>query len=263
MCVAAGWIWRKSRHERHADLALLSQGLTSDERRVMEKVAPLSRFLTSEQRRRWEGTVRLFLARKTFVPCQGMRVDNDVRLSVAGQACLLLAGRPDLGVYPDLSTIYLHPSTYVRRDDRAIGGGAIATDEDAAFDGESWDHGAVVLSVRAVRESFRALDGFNVVLHEFAHQFDSMAGSSDACPPMSAKLQPAWKSCLEEHYRQLCGADDRGEDPFLDPYGAESPVEFFAVAVEAFLELGPEFEAEHPRLYGMFQEVFGLDPARW
>jgi Mlc titration factor MtfA (ptsG expression regulator) len=229
----------------------------------MEKVAPLSRFLTPSQRTRWEGAVRLFLARKTFVPCQGTRVDNDIRLSVAGQACLLLAGRPDLEVYPELSTIYLHPSTYVRRDDRSIGGGAIATDEEASFDGESWDHGAVVLSVRSVRLSFRFLDGFNVVLHEFAHQFDSMAGGSDGCPPMPAGLMIDWKHALDDHFHALRAADDRGEDPFLDPYGAESPVEFFAVAVEAFLELGPEFEAEHPKLYGMLREVFGMDPARW
>lgn len=257
------WIWRGSRRRRLADTALMEGELTSDERRVMERVAPLCRFLTDGQRKRWEGAVRLFLARKTFIPCQGSRVDNDVRLSIAGQACLLLAGRPDLEVYPELTTIYLHPGSYVRRDDRSIGGGAIATDEEATFDGESWDHGAVVLSVRSVRASFRFLDGFNVVMHEFAHQLDAMAGGSDGCPPMPARLLPGWKVALDEHHRALGEADDRGEDPFLDPYGAESPVEFFAVAVESFFELGPQFESEHPKFYGMLREVFGLDPARW
>jgi len=263
--VVAGviWILRSSRRRRIADRALLSQSLDPDQRRVLDRVAPLSRFLSPDQRRRWEGAVRLFLERKTFVPCQGVRVDNDVKLSVAGQACLLLAGRPDLDVFPELSTIYLHPATYVRRDDRALGGGAIATDEEAAFDGESWDHGAVVLSVRSVRWSFRDLDGFNVVIHEFAHQLDAMAGGSDGCPPMPAHRLAQWRSVLDAHYRELCQADDRGEDPFLDPYGAESPVEFFAVAVEAFFELGPEFELEHPRLYAAMREVFGLDTARW
>jgi hypothetical protein len=136
-------------------------------------------------------------------------------------------------------------------------------EENVEFDGESWDRGAVVLSAKAVRQSSRRPDGFNVVLHEFAHQFDAMDGVSDGCPPMPRELRVRWASVMAEEYEALCRADRKGKDTFLDPYGAESPAEFFAVAVEAFFELPVDLREEHPRIHELLVGVFATDPARW
>jgi len=255
--------WLHGRWRRRERSALLGRNLTQEERARLEKVAPLCRRLPAALRGRWEGTVRLFLEEKTFVGCMGLSVDDDLRLAVAGQACLLLAGRPDLDVYPELSTVYVHPTTYVRRDEWSLDGGMAVSEDNVEFDGESWDRGAVVLSAKAVRQSSRRPDGFNVVLHEFAHQFDALDGVSNGAPPMPRALQRRWAPAMQAAWERLVEADRRRRRTFLDPYGAESPAEFFAVLTETFLELPWDLELEHPDLFALLAELFGFDPRGW
>jgi Mlc titration factor MtfA (ptsG expression regulator) len=49
----------------------------------------------------------------------------------------------------------------------------------------------------------------------------------------------------------------------LDPYGASSPAEFFAVATESFFEQPHALAARHPELYAEFQRYFRVDPRDW
>jgi Mlc titration factor MtfA (ptsG expression regulator) len=47
----------------------------------------------------------------------------------------------------------------------------------------------------------------------------------------------------------------------LDPYGAEAPGEFFAVACEAFFVTPHDLQAEHGELYRLLSAFFRQDPA--
>ena len=47
----------------------------------------------------------------------------------------------------------------------------------------------------------------------------------------------------------------------LDPYGEEDPVEFLAVAVEAFFELPLAMRRRHREMYEILRDYFGQDPA--
>jgi len=58
-------------------------------------------------------------------------------------------------------------------------------------------------------------------------------------------------------------AADDGEPTVLDPYGAEDPAEFFAVATETFFERPTELEQRHPRLYEQLRRFYRQDPAAW
>ena len=263
VALAAAFTLLRARRRSRERSRIRSQKLTEAEESLMFRIAPLCKRIPTSLRERWEGKVRLFLAEKTFVGCQDLEVTDELRLAVAGQACLLLAGREDLDVFPDLSTIYLHPTSYVRRDEWALEGGASVREEGVAFDGESWDQGAVVLSVKAVREGSRRMDGFNVVLHEFAHQFDAMDGTTDGCPPMPPALRPDWAKTMQFEFNALVRADRKGVETFLDPYGAESPAEFFAVSVESFFEMPLDLRTEHPEMHRLFALAFGTDPAGW
>jgi Mlc titration factor MtfA (ptsG expression regulator) len=263
VAAVAVWMALRARSARSARKALLGRKLSESELRTVFAAAPLCKRLPADLRPRWEGLVRLFLSEKVFVGCKGLEVTDDLRLAVAGQACLLLVARPDLDAFPDLSTLYLHPTTYVRRDEWSLEGGASVAEEDVEFDGESWDRGAVVLSAKAVRQSSRKPDGFNVVIHEFAHQFDALDGASDGCPPIPSALRAEWKAVMSAGWEALCQADRRGAWTFLDPYGAESPAEFFAVLVETFFELPGDLKAEHPDLHSLLVRAFGTDPLEW
>lgn len=253
---------RARRHRRDRE-RIRHRKLTPDELSRMFRLAPLCKRLPASLRERWEGAVRLFLAEKTFVECQDLEVDDDLRLAVAGQACLLLLADGDRDVYPDLTTIYLHPTSYVRRDERSLGGGASIRQEGIAYDGESWTRGAVVLSAAAVRHGSIEMDGFNVVLHEFAHQFDAMDGVTDGCPPMPSESRLEWARTMLSEFEAHRHATSLGHHTFLDPYGAENPAEFFAVCVETFFELPGALRETHPDIHRLFAAVFGTDPEKW
>lgn len=239
---------------------LLATPLSVEQLAILQARVPLSRNLPDDLRARLERRVQVFLDEKTFLGCRGVVVDDVMRTTVAGHACLLLMGQADDDAYPDLSTIYLYPSTYVRRDEWALDGGVVVRNEGMAFDGESWDRASVVLSLSAVQEGLEEFDGFNVVLHEFAHQFDALDGDANGCPPMGGELRRRWAPAMKRAWDELVKADRRGRETFLDPYGAESPAEFFAVLTEAFFELPRELEEAHPDLFPLMREAYGLDP---
>lgn len=256
-------LYVRHRRSTRARKTLFDTPLPPYARAVLRARVPLSRNLSEVQRKRLEGLVQLFLAEKTFIGCRALNVNEVMKVTVAGHACLLLLGQDAMDVYPDLSTIFLYPSTYVRRDEWALDGGVVVREEGAAFDGESWDQSCVVLSLKAIREGVRDFDGFNVVIHEFAHQFDSLSGDSNGCPPMSKALHQRWAPAMRKAWDALVEDDRRGRETYLDPYGAQSPTEFFAVLTEEFFECPHGLEKEHPELFTLLQELYGIDPREW
>jgi Mlc titration factor MtfA (ptsG expression regulator) len=121
----------------------------------------------------------------------------------------------------------------------------------------------VVLSWEALGEAGHVAEGgINVVIHEFAHKLDMRNGEADGVPPLHAGMDPReWKAVLGEAWEGFCDAVERGRDTWLDPYGAEDPAEFFAVASEAFFEAPQELRRRYPRLYGQFVLFYRQDPA--
>ena len=66
---------------------------------------------------------------------------------------------------------------------------------------------------------------------------------------------------IDAEYEAFCDRVDAGEDTLLDPYAAQAPEEFFAVASEAFFVAPQDFRAEHPRVHGLLVTFFRQDPA--
>ncbi len=208
-------------------------------------------------RHRLLGSMQVFLAEKYFEGCGGLELNDTMRVTVAAHACLLLMGR-DADFYPRLRTILIYPTAfYVNREEENELG--LVEEIDDFQEGESWDSGAVVLSWRDVLHDTRKLDGRNVILHEFAHQLDDQG----VIAPQDATACADWESVLQQHYEAHQVRLERGLPTFLDPYGAEAPHEFFAVATEAFFELPVQFRRKLPALYEALRQSWGVNPATW
>lgn len=257
----AGWWWRERRETRLRRSRLLDTPLPENVVEVLRRTVPVYARLEPLLQKRVDGKFNVFLAEKTFVGCKDVVVSDALKWTVAGHACLMLAGRDDDWVYDDLSEVLVHPLTWRREDSVSLGDGLEIREPWAAFDGESWTHGPVILSRGAIRRSVRDLDGYNVIFHEFAHQIDAENGAMEGCPVLPAALKPRWAKVMGAEYDRLVKDDENGVDTFLDPYGAEHPSEFYAVAVESFLEIPDKFRLEHPELFQVLAESFGFDPA--
>jgi MtfA peptidase len=228
---------------------------------VVDRNVPLTARLSPEARNTLEGLIQVFLDDKTFEGCGGLEMTDEIRLTVAAQACLLLVGLDVDDPYPSLDVVRVYPQGY--RAPTKVSDGLVVVEQLDHRLGESSGRGYVVLSWRDVlRGSREPADGANVVLHEFAHQLDAQSGAANGAPVLGASEHYGpWAQALGQAYEQLIHDVAAQRPTAIDPYGATNPAEFFAVAVEAFFERPSRLHREHPELYGVLATYFRQDPA--
>jgi len=259
LVVLAGLLVPPLLRRRRRRLAF-DQALPEPLRAAIARNVLVTRSLPRDLSRRLEGLVISFLAEKQFVGCNGLAITDEVRATIAAQACLLLLGR--LGLYDELQSILVYPGAFWVEDEVHDDDGLV-TQRRRELSGEAWDSHRIILSWEDIAGTARRpADGYNVVLHEFAHYLDA-EGRGLAPLPRKSRAIDAWHRDLVAEYEALCDAVDRGEPTFLDPYAAEDEVEFFAVVSEEFIECPAELRMAHARLYALMHEFYGIDPAAW
>ena len=231
--------------------------------KILDRNVPLYRYLPEPLQMQLRGYIQIFLAEKKFVGCGRLTITDDVRVTIAAQACLLLLSQKER-FYPKLNAIYVYPTAFFVKTTESLGGFVIE-EKTVGRRGESWDRGIVVLSWADIQyDTTHGHDGNNVILHEFAHQLDQEDGSADGVPFLVHSVDRAtWARVFRQAYEQLQRDVQRGAKTVLDAYGATNPAEFFAVATEAFFERADLMERHHAELYDVLCHYYGLNPARW
>ncbi len=251
--------WMASRRRRR----LMRTPLPDDWRKIIDRNVPYCSCLPDAKRAELEGLVQVFLAEKSFEGAGGLEMTDEMRVTIAAQACILLLGR-EPRFYPGLQAIIVYPHAYVSEMERREPDGTVSDDPQTRL-GESWRQGALVLSWDDVmRGALGIRDGRNVVFHEFAHQLDYESGSADGAPLLEdGSMYAEWSRVLRSEYEKLVRDLRRGARTFIDPYGATNPAEFFAVVSEFFFERPRGMRARHPELYGQLKLFYKQDPAEW
>jgi MtfA peptidase len=220
--------------------------------------------LAADDRAELLGHARVLLEEKHFEGAGGLLMRDEVRVTIAAQAAVLLVHR-DTDYFPRLTTVIVYPTGYVATEATSDDGGLWSEGEEHLLGHTGRDLHALVLAWDDVKSGAAdPHDGQNLVLHEFAHQLDFEDGYSDGTPPLdSGASVRSWAEVLGHELEALRRAADAGDPTVLDPYGAEDPSEFFAVATEAFFERGEELLRHHPRLYEELRRFYRQDPAAW
>jgi hypothetical protein len=210
------------------------------------------------------GHIQVFLAEKRFEGCAGFAITDEVRVTIAAQACLLLLHRRT-DYFPNLLTILVYPLSYMVEEKRQIGEHLWEEGTVGRLGETGRRMGSLVLSWGAVKHGAADPDdGKNVVLHEFAHQLDFENGAADGVPELATHGQQlAWSAVMRSEFAALRAADESGIPTLLNTYGATDPVEFFAVSVEAFFEQPRALSAHHPKLYAELRTYFQQDPVEF
>lgn len=218
--------------------------------------------LTENEQNQLQELVQLFIAQKKFYGCQGLVLNDDIRVTIAAEACLLLLNR-NTGIYPRLRHILVYPHAFVAKHDAYNEDGTINAGKRGLL-GESWHYGKLILSWDDVTFGAANIhDGHNVTLHEFAHQLDSENGSSNGAPVLSSNSYQSWAKVLSREYRELQDAMQHHHRSVMDYYGATNPAEFFAVATETFFEKPEQLAKKHPALFAELQKFYRVNPAQW
>lgn len=227
-------------------------------RKLLKSQVPLYRRLPGQLKRELERRVQLFLSEKDFYGCDGFEVDDRVRLTIAGHACLLILAR-SYSDYDEVRSILVYPGAYYVTEPRQ--NGMVVDMEHQVRAGEASSFGQVVLSWDDCEHAVHAPDSdHNVILHEFAHQLDYLDGSADGAPPLASEQAQVWQQTMSEAYEQLQRSLSHHHKSWLDPYGATEPAEFFAVLTEAFFQQPAHLHRNQPRVYESLCDFYRINP---
>jgi Mlc titration factor MtfA (ptsG expression regulator) len=249
--VIARLVARRRRHH-------LGQAFPFAWERILRSNLGLFAQLTPMEQERLKNIVRVLVAEKEWTGCQGLQMTDEVRVTIAGAAAVLLLGR-EHDYYETVRSILVYPTTFEVPAEHADESGLVLRGKEPVL-GQAWYRGPVLLAWDEVLSDCRHLSaGRNVVLHEFAHQLD-FAGVPLA--PTGTDGIRRFGDVMQAEYTALVHASEQGRATLLDEYGATNPAEFFAVATECFFGQPLELLQLHPHLYEVLHDFYNQDSAR-
>jgi Mlc titration factor MtfA (ptsG expression regulator) len=229
---------------------------------VLAARLPVFSFLSPQEQSRLQQLIKQFIADKQFYGCGGLVITDEIRVTIAAEACLLLLNKGG-DIYPKLASVLVYPTGFLVEREQHQPDGTVASGEHSLL-GESWSNGKVILSWDDVEKGAADFtDGHNVVLHEFAHQLDAESGSTNGAPPLRRNSYKAWAAIFSENFEDLRASSLRGHQTVMDQYGATNPAEFFAVATETFFEKPHQLYDLYPDLYDELERYYQIDPRGW
>lgn len=220
--------------------------------------------LTPEEQAHLIQLVRVFVAEKRWEAAGGLTLTDEIKVTIAGNACVLVLALPH-DLYRQVESIIVYPSVvHAPPQTRSIFDvSAQLADQPMPILGQAFKRGPVIVVWDAVVRGGRdATDGYNVVFHEFAHKLDMLSGDADGVPPLGDRQQYArWVAVFQREWDALHERQAQGRPTFLDAYAGTNPAEFFAVATEQFFEQGKTMARRHPELYAVLRGFYRQDPA--
>tara|TARA_R110002020_G_scaffold15245_36_gene54477 strand:- start:2225 stop:2986 length:762 start_codon:yes stop_codon:yes gene_type:complete len=234
--------------------------LSDAQRAALARALPFLARLAPDRRDRLHGLVARFLAEKTITPLQGLELDDDQRLQLAGLACLPLLEFGAEGLH-GWRQVLVYPGAFrVQRRHHDEDTGVVDEWVDE-LSGEAWDQGPLVLSWDDIQaELAEPGEGYQLVVHEMAHKIDILDGAMDGTPPLPADWQREWARDFQAAYESFCRRVDDGEETPIDPYAAEAPEEFFAVASEYHFSAPALLAREMPAVARHLLRFYGESP---
>jgi Mlc titration factor MtfA (ptsG expression regulator) len=221
------------------------------------------RWLSGAERLALQGLVQVFVREKHWEGCGGLTLDDEIRVTVAAQACLLVLALPH-NLYENVESILVYPSTVVppEAEQGVFVRGPLVPRPRSPRLGEAHHRGPVVLAWDEVKRSGRSARGHNLVFHEFAHKLDMLDDRADGTPPLpDSGAYTRWVEVCAREFLTLRDEVERGAPSLIDDYGATDEAEFFAVATELFFDRPQDMQREHPDLYGVLRDFYRQDPA--
>ena len=249
--------WRRKR--------LLKKAFPNDWLPILKTNVPYYQHLPTHLQQKLRGLTHIFIREKQFEGCAGLELTDEIRVSIAAQASILLLGINDLSYfYEDLRSVLVYPKKYVAKIKQRNNGFFVEEGFEQRH-GEAWSHGYVILAWNEVQKGASDIqDGQNLVFHEFAHQLDYEYGATDQIEHGTEDSHfLSWARIVGDEYQKFLTSIQQNQQTLIDHYGATNLAEFFAVITELFFEKPRELQKKHPNLYDQLKEFYQQDPAAY
>jgi len=227
---------------------------------ILERNVKAYVLLDEDQQKHLRDLTQVFIAEKNWEGCGGLELTDEMRVTIAGSACLLILGR-EHDLMREVESILVYPSVVMlpAQERGFFDGRGIVNDGPTAVHGVAHGGGPVVLAWDSVQTgALNAKDGRNLVIHEIAHKIDFLDGAADGTPPLDTAAQRReWARVCSETFQ----AHVKGDEHVLRDYATTNEAEFFPVASEVFFERPKQLARDLPELYGVLREFYNLDLA--
>ena len=234
----------------------LSAPWPQDWEKILTQNSTHALLLKGDLRHKWQQTIQVLVAEKNWEGCGGLTMTDEVKVTVAAQAALMLLGMQH-DYFAKVRSIVVFPSTFElpkeEWEEQAVGVAGVAPPE-AVF--LSWDW--------ALYASKNISDGYSLVIHEFAHQLDFLDGYTNGCPRLQDKEQAQrWRAAMSAGYEEIQRDLENEGKTFLGENATSNPTEFFADLSECFFTIPGRLKDHYPAIYDVFVEYYRLDPLKW
>jgi Mlc titration factor MtfA (ptsG expression regulator) len=252
-----GWLRRRRRRQ------ILARPFPPSWLAILQENIPYYHYLSDSEKARLRDDLRIFIAEKSWEGCGGLVVTDEMKVTVAALACLLVVGLEPY-YFERVQSILLYPEGFKVPQREVLGDGVVLESEGEHL-GEAHYRGPVILSWAELLEDVRHPGrGRNLVFHEFAHQLDMLNGAVDGTPPLAAEeLARRWRRVMSGEFDRLRDMAEQSVPSLLDEYGAKDEGEFFAVATECFFDRPADLRRQHRSLYQVLRDYYRQDPAGW
>jgi Mlc titration factor MtfA (ptsG expression regulator) len=221
--------------------------------------SPYARSLPPAQRQQLRALTTRFIRAKSFEGAAGISVCDTMRARIAVHACLPILNL-GLEYYAEWVSIVIYPGDFRVRDEYMDDTGVVHRGI-VDLCGQSLAHGPMVLSWEAIQEEDQVPSDRDLVIHECAHKLDVLNGDANGFPPLHPGMSArAWSQDFQAAYDRFCRDVQAGRAVRLDPYAAEDPAEFFAVASETFFTAPHGMRDDFPAVYAQLQRFYRQDP---
>jgi Mlc titration factor MtfA (ptsG expression regulator) len=216
--------------------------------------------LDETEQNRLRADLSVLVAEKNWEGCRGLQITEEMQVTIAAQASLLLL-HLEHDYFSRVSSILVYPSGFVIPFGLETG----ESEWTFAARGQAVYRGPVILAWdTALAEGRDPSTGQNLVIHEFAHQLDFLDGEFNGTPELAdPSREERWGEVMLAEYTRLRRDLRRGRQTFLGDYASKDEGEFFAVASERFYTRPERLRHLHPELYDVLVEYYGVDPIRW
>jgi Mlc titration factor MtfA (ptsG expression regulator) len=221
--------------------------LPANYQELLTDYIPFYKNLNKEGKSVFEDRLEKFL-RAVKITGAGAEVEDLDKVLIGAAAIIPVYNIPDWE-YINLREVLLYPGNFnmdyeQHGRDRMISG----------MVGTGPMQNVMILSKWELRQGFiNQNSSHNTAIHEFVHLIDKMDGTLDGVPELllERKYLAGWQELLQATMEEI----RRGTSD-INPYGATSPVECFAVVAEYFFEQPKAFRTVHPQLHQMLQRIF-------
>lgn len=251
--------WLRQRSRRR----LLARPFPDEWTKILSRNVYHFAHLTEFEQGKLCDALRILVSEKNWEGCGGLSMTDEIKVTIAAQAALLLLGFEDEEYFSKVQSILVYPDAYVA-EGHTITKGGVVLEGQSHREGEAWYRGPVILSwADALSGARHQARGSNLVLHEFAHQLDMQNGRVvDGTPPLSTREQyDRWQRVVKEEFERLDRDCCHDRPTLLDCYGSTNIGEFFAVSTECFFERSREMRDVLPLLYAILRDFYRQDPA--